>query len=54
MASLSTDARSRFEEAFTIIRTLLREGRIDFAGEFYTARDCELVPRGATSGRAHR
>jgi alkanesulfonate monooxygenase SsuD/methylene tetrahydromethanopterin reductase-like flavin-dependent oxidoreductase (luciferase family) len=40
---------SRFEEAFTIIRTLLREGRIDFEGKFYTARDCELIPRGATS-----
>lgn len=37
---------SRFEEAFTIIRTLLREGRIDFAGEFYSAQDCVLVPRG--------
>ncbi len=36
---------SRFAEAFTIIRTLLREGRVDFAGEFYTARDCELLPR---------
>ncbi len=35
---------SRFEEAFTIIRTLLREGHIDFAGRFYQARDCELVP----------
>ncbi len=38
---------SRFEEAFTIIRTLLREGQIDFDGEFYQARDCELHPRGA-------
>ena len=38
---------SRFEEAFTIIRTLLREGHIDFEGKFYSARDCELVPRGA-------
>jgi alkanesulfonate monooxygenase SsuD/methylene tetrahydromethanopterin reductase-like flavin-dependent oxidoreductase (luciferase family) len=37
---------SRFEEAFTIIRTLLREGSIDFRGEFYEARDCELLPRG--------
>jgi probable F420-dependent oxidoreductase len=37
---------SRFEEAFTIIRTLLREGRIDFSGEFYQLRDCELLPRG--------
>jgi len=40
---------SRFEEAFTIIRTLLREGRIDFEGRFYTARDCELSPRGAVA-----
>lgn len=38
---------SRFEEAFTIIRTLLREGHIDFEGRFYTARDAELIPRGA-------
>jgi len=37
---------SRFEEAFTIIRTLLREGAIDFEGTYYTARDCELSPRG--------
>ena len=36
----------RFEEAFTIIRTLLREGRIDFDGRYYQARDCELLPRG--------
>jgi probable F420-dependent oxidoreductase len=37
---------SRFEEALTIIRTLLRDGHIDYAGEYYTARDCELRPRG--------
>jgi alkanesulfonate monooxygenase SsuD/methylene tetrahydromethanopterin reductase-like flavin-dependent oxidoreductase (luciferase family) len=37
---------SRFEEAFTIIRTLLREGAIDFDGHWYQARDCELLPRG--------
>ncbi len=36
---------ARFGEAFTIIRTLLREGRVDFEGEFYSVRDCELVPR---------
>jgi probable F420-dependent oxidoreductase len=36
---------SRFEEAFTIIRTLLREGSIDFDGAYYQARDCELLPR---------
>ena len=36
----------RFEEAFTIIRTLLREGAVDFDGRWYQARDCELLPRG--------
>jgi alkanesulfonate monooxygenase SsuD/methylene tetrahydromethanopterin reductase-like flavin-dependent oxidoreductase (luciferase family) len=41
---------SRFEEAFTIIRTLLREGAIDFDGRFYQARDCELLPRGPRAG----
>jgi alkanesulfonate monooxygenase SsuD/methylene tetrahydromethanopterin reductase-like flavin-dependent oxidoreductase (luciferase family) len=41
---------SRFEEAFTIIRTLLREGAIDFEGRFYQARDCELLPRGPRLG----
>jgi len=35
----------RFEEAFTIIRTLLREGAVDFDGRWYQARDCELLPR---------
>jgi len=37
---------SRFAEAFTIIRTLLQEGSIDFEGTYYSARDCELRPRG--------
>ncbi len=41
---------ARFEEAFTIIRTLLAEGRIDFAGRFYEARDCELLPAPARPG----
>lgn len=41
---------SRFEEAFTIIRTLLREGEIDFEGSYYTARDCRLVPRSRSHG----
>jgi alkanesulfonate monooxygenase SsuD/methylene tetrahydromethanopterin reductase-like flavin-dependent oxidoreductase (luciferase family) len=40
----------RFEEAFTIIRTLLAEGSIDFEGRFYSARDCELLPRPARPG----
>jgi probable F420-dependent oxidoreductase len=40
----------RFEEAFTIIRTLLRDGAIDFAGRYYEARDCELLPRPRPGG----
>ncbi len=35
----------RFEEAFTIIRTLLTDGQIDFEGDYYTVRDAELAPR---------
>jgi probable F420-dependent oxidoreductase len=41
---------SRFEEAFTIIRTLLREGAVDFRGEFYEAEQCELLPRPTRPG----
>ncbi len=37
---------SRFEEAFTIIRTLLKDGRIDFSGDYYRLTDAELLPRG--------
>ena len=40
----------RFEEAFTIIRTLLHDGAIDFDGRWYQARDCELLPRGPRPG----
>jgi probable F420-dependent oxidoreductase len=40
----------RFEEAFTIIGGLLRDGSIDFDGRYYQARDCELLPRGPRSG----
>ena len=41
---------ARFEEAFTIIRCLLRDGAVDFAGQFYTARECELAPRPRPGG----
>jgi alkanesulfonate monooxygenase SsuD/methylene tetrahydromethanopterin reductase-like flavin-dependent oxidoreductase (luciferase family) len=41
---------SRFEEALRIIVPLLREGRVDFEGEFYAARDCELSPRARSAG----
>lgn len=35
---------SRFEEAFTIIRTLIRTGAIDHSGEFFELREMELKP----------
>ncbi len=41
---------ARFEEAFTIIRTLLQDGQVDFEGRFYQARDCELLPRPRPGG----
>ncbi len=37
---------SRFAEAIQIIHDLLRNGEVDFDGEFYTARHAELVLRG--------
>jgi alkanesulfonate monooxygenase SsuD/methylene tetrahydromethanopterin reductase-like flavin-dependent oxidoreductase (luciferase family) len=40
------DRFGRFVEAFTIIRTLLRERRIDFTGKHYNLRDCEIRPFG--------
>ena len=41
---------SRFEEAFTIIRELLRTGRSDFRGAYYELADCVLDPRPARPG----
>ena len=41
---------SRFEEAIKIIRPLLKEGRVDFEGSYYQARDCEILPRGSRPG----
>jgi alkanesulfonate monooxygenase SsuD/methylene tetrahydromethanopterin reductase-like flavin-dependent oxidoreductase (luciferase family) len=41
---------SRFAEAFTIIRTLLVDGEIDFAGEYYRAEKCVLHPRASRPG----
>jgi alkanesulfonate monooxygenase SsuD/methylene tetrahydromethanopterin reductase-like flavin-dependent oxidoreductase (luciferase family) len=37
---------SRFEEALTIVRTLLREGKLDYEGKYYRVEGCELLPRG--------
>jgi probable F420-dependent oxidoreductase len=39
----------RFEEAFTIIRGLLRDGAVDLAGRYHQARDCVLLPPPARS-----
>ena len=41
----------RFEDALAIILPLLREGRVDHAGPYYAARDCELLPHGPRTGR---
>jgi alkanesulfonate monooxygenase SsuD/methylene tetrahydromethanopterin reductase-like flavin-dependent oxidoreductase (luciferase family) len=41
---------ARFEEAFTIIRELLRTGRSDFRGAFYEVADCVLDPRPVRAG----
>jgi alkanesulfonate monooxygenase SsuD/methylene tetrahydromethanopterin reductase-like flavin-dependent oxidoreductase (luciferase family) len=37
---------SRFEEALIIIHALLREGQINFEGQYYQAHECVLRPRG--------
>jgi alkanesulfonate monooxygenase SsuD/methylene tetrahydromethanopterin reductase-like flavin-dependent oxidoreductase (luciferase family) len=41
---------SRFEEAFTIIRELVRTGRSDFSGTYYDVADCVLDPRPVRPG----
>ena len=43
-------SRLRFEEAFTIIRTLLRDGRCTFSGSYYDIDDCVLDPPPARPG----
>jgi probable F420-dependent oxidoreductase len=37
---------ARFEEAIQIITGLLRNGRVDFQGTYFAARNCELRPLG--------
>jgi probable F420-dependent oxidoreductase len=39
----------RFKEALQIIKPLLHEGHVDFAGRYYQARNCDIVPRGPRS-----
>lgn len=36
---------TRFEEALQIIHPLLKKGHVDFQGNYYSARDCEIRPR---------
>jgi probable F420-dependent oxidoreductase len=37
----------RFEEALQILKPLLREGHVDFEGQYYQARNCDDLPRGS-------
>lgn len=37
---------SRFEEAFTIIRRLLRGEEVNYTGEYYSVKDCLIDPPG--------
>jgi len=37
---------ARFDEALTIVAGLLRTGQVDVEGTYWSARDCELRPRG--------
>jgi probable F420-dependent oxidoreductase len=39
----------RLEEAFQILKPLLRDGHVDFTGKYYQALDCEIAPRGPRS-----
>lgn len=41
----------RFDEALQIILPLLREGRVDHDGTYYTARNCELLPKAPRTGK---
>jgi alkanesulfonate monooxygenase SsuD/methylene tetrahydromethanopterin reductase-like flavin-dependent oxidoreductase (luciferase family) len=39
-----TNIVSRFEEAMSIVHPLLRQGNVNFDGQYYQAIDCDLVP----------
>lgn len=41
---------ARFAEAFDIIHSLVRTGEADYAGAYYEARECEIIPRGPRAG----
>jgi probable F420-dependent oxidoreductase len=42
---------SRFDEALQIICPLIREGKVDFQGQYYFANEAEMVPRGPRPGK---
>jgi alkanesulfonate monooxygenase SsuD/methylene tetrahydromethanopterin reductase-like flavin-dependent oxidoreductase (luciferase family) len=51
MLGLPFDQRvGRFAEALAIIHGLLKDGAVDFEGRYYSARECELRPRGPRAG----
>ena len=37
---------ARFDEAMQVLAPLLRDGYVDFEGQYYQARDCEVLPSG--------
>ncbi len=40
---------SRFVETIEVVHTLLKTGRVDFHGDYYSAKDAELVLRGPSA-----
>jgi len=42
---------ARFDEALQIIAPLIREGHVDFHGQYYAVTDSALRPRGPSAGR---
>ncbi len=42
---------SRFQEALILTLELLKQGRAEHSGRFYTAADCVISPRGPSGGR---
>lgn len=40
----------QFEDGLKIISPLLREGKVDFRGAYFSAPDCEMRPRGPRPG----
>lgn len=41
----------RFEDAVRIIAPLIKEGKVDYRGDYYAAPECEMRPRGPRPGQ---